>query len=549
MTVVHIVLFKFRAEVDETHRQTFINQLKTLKTLPCVKDERLVVGGPSITDPIARSKGYQICLLSFHHDPAALAEYQASSEHHRVTSQYLWPYAEDVTRFDFEVDEKDEDSFQRSFGLLIITPQHQGLSQNLRKTLFQRFKMPTLHRFEHLSKPKFLNGLPNNTIFAIAILIAVNAIVWIAVAIVLHFHPALISPAALSYVLGLRHALDADHIAAIDLMTRRLIASGQRPATVGTFFSLGHSTIVIVTCIVVAATSGALRDRFDGFQRVGNIVGTSVSAAFLIILCIGNGWVLYKLVQRLKAVLQDRRDRAQSEGFAEEETQVQDHFSFEGGGVLTRVFKRLFRVIDRPWKMYPLGVVFGLGFDTSSEIAILGIASIQAVQGTSIWLILVFPILFTAGMCMLDTTDGALMMALYTSNAFSRDVVAILYYSIVLTGITVVVSAFIGIIQLLSLVQNVADPKGHFWDGVSAIGDHFDIVGGSICGVFVIVGLGSIFLYKPWRRRVEKGKPTSTQQPLIASHQDGVASTPSPLTTPLTTGDQPGDYIGVQRVV
>ena len=109
-----------------------------------------------------------------------------------------------------------------------------------------------------------------------------------------------------------------------------------------------------------------------------------------------------------------------------------------------------------------------------------------------------------AGMCLLDTTDGALMMALYTSKAFSRDTVAILYYSIVLTGITVFVSAFIGIIQVLSLVQNVAEPEGSFWDGVSAIGDHFDIIGGSICGVFVVVGLGSIIVYKPWRRRVER---------------------------------------------
>lgn len=253
----------------------------------------------------------------------------------------------------------------------------------------------TIPQLRGLTKPKFLHGIPNNSIFMIATLIGINVVVWIAVAIVLHFHPRLISPAALSYVLGLRHALDADHIAAIDLMTRRLIASGQRPATVGTFFSLGHSTIVIVTCVVVAATSGALRERFDGFQRVGNIVGTSVSATFLIILCIGNGWVLYKLVRRLQEVLQERRNQVRLEGFVEEESQIQDHFALEGGGFLTRVFKRLFRVIDRPWKMYPLGVVFGLGFDTSSEIAILGIASIQAVQGTSIWLILVFPILFT----------------------------------------------------------------------------------------------------------------------------------------------------------
>lgn len=112
--------------------------------------------------------------------------------------------------------------------------------------------------------------------------------------------------------------------------------------------------------------------------------------------------------------------------------------------------------------------------------------------------------LLLAGMCLVDSTDGALMMALYTSKAFSRDVVAILYYSIVLTGITVVVSAFIGIIQVLSLAQNVANPTGRFWDGVSAVGDHFDIIGGSICGLFVIVGIGSVLVYGPWRRRVER---------------------------------------------
>jgi high-affinity nickel-transport protein len=261
---------------------------------------------------------------------------------------------------------------------------------------------PRFPRIRLPPKPKFLHGIPSQSIRIIAILIAVNLLVWVAIAIALRFHPALISPAALSYALGLRHALDADHISAIDLMTRRLIASGQRPATVGTFFSLGHSTIVIVTCIVVAATSGALRKRFDGFQRVGNIIGTSVSAAVLIILCFGNGWVLYKLVKRLRAVLAERR-RIASEGNDDElsdedgdNTAIQnDQFDLEGGGFLIRSLHFLFKAIDRPWKMYPVGVVFGLGFDTSSEIAILGIASIQAVQGTSIWLILIFPILFT----------------------------------------------------------------------------------------------------------------------------------------------------------
>lgn len=239
-----------------------------------------------------------------------------------------------------------------------------------------------------------LRVLPAPTIRVIALLVCVNLLVWAAVAVVLHFHPAMISPAVLSYTLGLRHALDADHISAIDLMTRRLIASGQRPVTVGTFFSLGHSTIVMITCIVVAATSGALRDRFDNFQRVGNIVGTSVSAAFLILLCCGNGWVLYRLIQRLRHVLREPAPGL-SERAAEEEDDAATDLQLEGAGFLAHVFRKLFRIVDRPWKMYPLGVLFGLGFDTSSEIAILGIASIQGAQGTSLWIILIFPLLFT----------------------------------------------------------------------------------------------------------------------------------------------------------
>ncbi|KAI0110330.1 NicO-domain-containing protein [Nemania sp. FL0031] len=354
--------------------------------------------------------------------------------------------------------------------------------------------------------PQRLKGLPAPVIYIILLLLIVNAIVWAAVAVVLHFNPALVGAAVLSYTLGLRHALDADHIAAIDLMTRRLIASGQRPVTVGTFFSLGHSTIVIITCIVVAATAGALRERFDKFQYVGGIIGTSVSAAVLVILCLGNGWVLYRLVSRLRTVLREPDPHSAGDGEIEarnDEQAVRD-LQLDSPGFLTNVLRKFFRIIDRPWKMYPLGVLFGLGFDTSSEVAVLGIASVQGAQGTSLWIILIFPLLFTAGMCLVDTSDGALMMTLYTSKAFARDKVAILYYSIVLTAITVIVSAFIGVIQILSLVQNVAEPKGKFWDGLSAIGDHFEIVGASIVGVFVLAGVGSVVIYQPWRRRMEK---------------------------------------------
>lgn len=391
--------------------------------------------------------------------------------------------------------------------------------------------------------PPLRGGLSTPAAGVIILLICINLVVWAAVAAVLHFNPILVAPAVLSYTLGLRHALDADHIAAIDLTTRRLVASGQRPVAVGTFFSLGHSTVVVMTCIVVAATSGALRERFDDFTKVGNIIGTSVSAAFLLILCAGNTWVLVRLVRRLRAVLQEEHERmaAGDEGDdVDLEAARRQLMPLEGVGFLSRVFKTLFKAIDRPWKMFPLGILFGLGFDTSSEIAVLGIASLHGAQGTSLWLILIFPVLFTCtsypsglphakissltatetgAMCLVDTTDGALMMVLYTSKAFARDHVAILYYSIVLTGITIFVSAFIGIIQVLSLVQNVAEPEGRFWDGVGAIGDQYQIIGGAICGAFLMVGIASVVAYKPWRTRLEQRR-RSRSEAAAADAQD-----------------------------
>jgi nickel/cobalt transporter (NiCoT) family protein len=338
----------------------------------------------------------------------------------------------------------------------ILTPQPEELG--LWKAI--SFKASNLH-----SQTPGIRKLPLRVIAIISLLISINALTWAAVAIILHFHPALISTAVLSWILGLRHALDADHIAAIDLMTRRLIASGQKPVTVGTWFSLGHSTIVIITSIVVAATSAAVSKRFEGFSRVGGIVGSSVSAAFLLLLGAMNVYILAKLLGQLRMLIKTPPG---------EELE----FKIEGGGCLFHVLKHVFKLIDRPWKMYPLGVLFGLGFDTSSEIALLGISSIQATRGTSMWLILIFPLLFTAGMCLLDTTDGALMMSLYTSATLARDQIAVLYYSIVLTGVTVVVALFIGTVQMLVLVDAViTDPRGPFWHGVQALGDRYDIVG------------------------------------------------------------------------
>lgn len=340
----------------------------------------------------------------------------------------------------------------------------------------------------------WIRKLPGPAITIILLLVVVQIVVWIAVGIVLHFHTALISTAVLSYTLGLRHALDADHISAIDLMTRRLVASGQRPVTVGTFFSLGHSTIVMVTSIVVAASSAAIQKHFDGFSTIGGIIGSSISAAFLIVLGAMNGWILYKLYTALQYAIAAPLGHDTSLDF-----------TFEGGGCMTSLLKGTFKLVDRPWKMYPLGVLFGMGFDTSSEIALLGISSIQASKGTSIWLILIFPILFTSAMCLLDTFDGAAMMSLYTSARLAKDTIAVLYYQCVLTAITVFVAVTIGMIQLLTMIHSVRpDFSGSFWDGVDVAGDNYDIIGGSICGSFVVFGILSMILYKPWRRTVDK---------------------------------------------
>ncbi|KAL9097561.1 MAG: hypothetical protein Q9165_000457 [Trypethelium subeluteriae] len=258
--------------------------------------------------------------------------------------------------------------------------------------------------------------------------------------------------------------------------------------------------IVIVTSIVVAATASAVSKKFGAFSQVGGIIGTAVSAAFLIILGLMNVYILYKLVIQLRKVIDMHPDGEES-------------FKIQGTGCLFQIFKKLFKLIDRPWKMYPLGVLFGLGFDTSSEIALLGISSIEASRGTSIWLILIFPCLFTAGMALLDTMDGALMMALYCSANLATDKIATLYYGCILTAITVIVAIVVGTIQLLSLIDSIASPNGKFWKGVEVAEDHYDVIGGCICASFALLGALSILCYRPWRRRIDRARSRRHRAP------------------------------------
>lgn len=331
-----------------------------------------------------------------------------------------------------------------------------------------------------------------------------------------------------------------------------------------------RASIVIITSIVVAATAAAVSSRFDSFSTVGGIIGSSVSAAFLILLGLMNGYILFKLIKQMQKV------------FSLAEGQEDEAWKIEGGGILFSILKKMFKLIDRyvlgqhnlpttsgtdhktsPWKMYPLGILFGLGFDTSSEIALLGISSVEAAKGTSFWVILILPALFTglsclrerrhtstdhilAGMCLLDTIDGALMFSLYIQPAANflppkrdstasdeapsidgddlpqsqgnhRDPVAFLYYSIVLTILTVIVAIVIGVIQLLTLILNVTNAKGKFWDGVQVAGDYYDAIGGGICGCFIIFGGLSVLLYKPWRRWMDR---RHGRQPVVTFEGD-----------------------------
>ncbi|CCG82013.1 Putative uncharacterized protein [Taphrina deformans PYCC 5710] len=382
-----------------------------------------------------------------------------------------------------------------------------------------------LRRFEpHRYENARLWKLVNDHLAFVPIIFAVlaNIIIWIVSLVLLHAHPRLLGPAVLAYTYGLRHALDADHISAIDNLTRRLIEEGQRPVTVGLWFSLGHSTVVVMTCLVIAVTSEALADKFDNFQAIGGIIGTSISMSFLLLIGIANCFVLYRLLKSIR--IEMRRDRLRQR-YARAGHQAQDGIepteTIKTNGILFRFFSRLFRLIDRPYKMYPLGILFGLGFDTSTEIALLGIASLQGSQGTSVSLIMVFPALFTVGMLLVDTIDGAGMYLAYTSDVFRGDRVGRLYYAIVLTGMSVIVALTIGFLQMFSLILNTANPTGRFWDGVAKAGDKYDVIGGCIVGAFISIVLVSALLH--WLRRTRSRRRTQPEEVTL----DGLDNPPS----------------------
>jgi high-affinity nickel-transport protein len=319
-----------------------------------------------------------------------------------------------------------------------------------------------------------------------AVLLIFNLGAWAWALIAFHRFPVLLGTAFLAYSLGLRHAVDADHIAAIDNVTRKLMQQGKRPVAVGFMFSLGHSTIVVIGSIAIAATALALQHRFDTARNIGAVIGTLVSALFLFAIALVNLVVLNSVYRAFKKV---RRG----------EPYVEEDFDLLLGnrGFLSRLFRPVFNLIRTSWHMYPLGILFGLGFDTATEIGLLGISAAEAAKGLSLWSILVFPALFAAGMSLIDTTDNILMLGAY-GWAFVKPIRK-LYYNVTITFVSVIVAFAVGGIEALGLLAGHFHFKGYFWTLVARLNNNFGILGYVIIAFFAASWLISLAIYK-WRR-------------------------------------------------
>ncbi len=328
-------------------------------------------------------------------------------------------------------------------------------------------------------------ALKSKIVGVYGLLVAANIAAWLWALSAFHDYPLLFGTAALAYSFGLRHAFDADHIAAIDNVTRKLMQEGKRPVGVGLFFSLGHSTIVVGLSIAIAVTTTALQSRFETFKSVGGIVGTLVSSLFLFAIAFANLIVLIAIYRTFRTVKNGGL-------FAEEDLDL----ALANRGLLGRLFRRFFRAIEYSWQMYPLGVLFGLGFDTATEVGLLGISAAQASQGLPIWSILVFPALFTAGMTLLDTTDSILMLGAY-GWAFVKPIRK-LYYNLTITAVSVVVAVIVGGLEALNLIggQLGLTGGGGFWGMIGALNDNFGMLGYLIVGLFVASWAVSYAVYR-----------------------------------------------------
>jgi nickel/cobalt transporter (NiCoT) family protein len=349
---------------------------------------------------------------------------------------------------------------------------------------------PAISRWRHIRGSMTRTEWTRLTGMAVTIL-ALHVIGWFTlVAIVAPQHYSLgtksfgIGIGVTAYTLGMRHAFDADHIAAIDNTTRKLMHQGQRPLSVGFWFSLGHSTIVFGLAFLLSLGVKALvkpvQDDNSQLHNVTGLIGTTVSGAFLYLIAAVNVVILVGIWK----VFRKMRSGDFDEAALEEQ--------LNNRGFMNRLLGRVMKSINKPAQMYPVGVLFGLGFDTATEVALLVLAGSGAASGLPWYAILCLPVLFAAGMSLLDTIDGSFMNFAY-GWAFSKPVRKV-YYNLTITGLSVAVALIIGTVELLGLLAQQLNWQGAFWDWVQGI--DINMLGFVIVGLFFVTWIIALAVWK-----------------------------------------------------
>jgi high-affinity nickel-transport protein len=335
-------------------------------------------------------------------------------------------------------------------------------------------------------------GVRSKVISIYSVLIAVNAGLWVLTLLAALKYPIILTVAPLAYGFGLRHAVDADHISAIDNVTRKLMQENKRPVTVGFFFSLGHSTVVFLMATAVALGSVFIAHSLEAngstLTTIGGLIGTSVSGLFLLAIAVMNLVILVEIVRTFRSVTQ---------GGEYDKDAIEEYLN--NRGFFARIFRGLFKTVDASWKMYPIGFLFGLGFDTATEIALLVATSGFAARNVPFYVVLLLPLLFMAGMSLADTTDGVMMLGAY-GWAFVNPVRK-LFYNISITLVSVIVAVLIGGLELLSIFQGQFNLTGGLWSFVDFLsngsgGANFGYIGAGIIGVFVLSWIISTIIYR-----------------------------------------------------
>jgi nickel/cobalt transporter (NiCoT) family protein len=336
-------------------------------------------------------------------------------------------------------------------------------------------------------------GLRSKILTLYGVLIAVNLVLWGLTLLTASQFPALLLLGLTAYGFGLRHAVDADHISAIDNVTRKLMHEKKQPVMVGFFFSLGHSSVVFIMAALVAAGSAfiynGLNSDGSALKTIGGLIGTSVSAFFLFAIALMNIIILIEIVRTFRQV---------TRGGVYDEDAVEEYLNKRG--FFARIFRGLFKSVDKSWKMYPIGFLFGLGFDTATEVGLLAVGSLGVTQyHLPFYAVLLLPLLFTAGMSLADTTDGVMMLGAY-GWAFVKPVRK-LFYNMTITFVSVIVAVFVGTLEVLGILQGRFNLTGGVWGVVDFLnngnnGQNFGFIGIGIVGIFILSWLLSSLVYR-----------------------------------------------------